>query len=55
MTINYVNSETLMVTKYPSVLFSNMLAVEDNEMSHIRNPITQLRDVYIKWVLHNKN
>ena len=44
-----------MVTKYHSVLFKKMLAVKDNEMPQIGIPITKLWDVYIKWVLHNKN
>ena len=43
-----------MVTEYHSVLFLKILAVKDNEMSQIGIPITQLWDVYIKRVLHNK-
>ena len=43
-----------MVKKYPPGLFSKMLAVEDDEMSQIGIPITQLWDVYLNRVLHNK-
>ena len=44
-----------MVTKYPPGLFSKILAVEDDEMSQIGIPVTQLWDVYLNRVLHNKN
>ena len=41
--------------KYPTGLFFlNMLAVEDDEMSQIGIPITQLWYVYINKVLHNE-
>ena len=43
-----------MVTKYPPGLFSKMLAVENDEMSQIRIPITHLWGVYLNRVLHNK-
>ena len=43
-----------MFTKYPPGLFKKMLAVEDDEMSQIRIPITQLWDVHLNRVLHNK-
>ena len=43
-----------MVTKYPPGLFSKILAVEDDEMSQIGIPVTQLWDVYLNRVLHNK-
>ena len=43
-----------MVKKYPPGLFSKMLAVEDDEMSQIGILITQLWDVYLNRVLHNK-
>ena len=35
-----------MVTKYPPVLFSQLLAVEDGEMSQTGISIIQLRDIY---------
>ena len=37
-----------------SVILKKIVAVKDNEMSQIRIPITQLWDVYIIGVLHNK-
>ena len=44
-----------MVKKYPPVLFSQMLAVEDGERSQIGIYITQLWDIYLNKVIHNKN
>ena len=43
-----------MAIKYPPGLFSKMLAVEDDGMSQVGIPITQLWDVYLNRVLHNK-
>ena len=43
-----------MITKYPAGLFLKMLAAEDDEMSQIGIPITQLWDDYLDRVLHNK-
>ena len=44
-----------MVTKYPSGLFSRMMAVEDGGMSQIWIFITRLQNIYLNLVLHNKN
>ena len=43
-----------MVTKYSPGLFSQLLAVEDGEMSQTRISITQLRDIYFNRFVHNK-
>ena len=43
-----------MFTKYRPGLFTQMLAVEDGEMSQIWISITQLRDIYLNRVVHNK-
>ena len=43
-----------MVTKYPPGLFSQLLAVEDGEMSQTGISITQLRDIYFNRFVHNK-
>ena len=43
-----------MVTKYPPGLFSQLLAVEDGEMSQTGISITQLRDIYFNRFFHNK-
>ena len=54
MTINYVNSENLWLQNTIQCYLKKILAVKDNEMSQIGIAITQLWDVYIKGVLHNK-
>ena len=43
-----------MVTQYPPWLFSQLLAVEDDEISQTGISITQLRDIYINTFVHNK-
>ena len=43
-----------MVTKYSSRLFSQLLDVEDGEMSQTGISITQLRDIYFNKFVHNK-
>ena len=43
-----------MFAKYPPGLFSQMLVLEDGEMSQIGLPITQLRGIYINSVIYNK-
>ena len=43
-----------MVIKYPSRLFSQLLAVVDGEMSQTGISITQLRDIYVNRFVHNK-
>ena len=43
-----------MVTKFPAGLLKKMLAVEDDEMSQIGIPITELWDVYLNRVLQNR-
>ena len=43
-----------MITKYAPKSFLQMLAVVDGEMSQTGIYITQLRDIYINRVLHNK-
>ena len=43
-----------MVTKYPPGLISQLLAVEDGEMSQTGISITQLRDIYFNRFVHNK-
>ena len=43
-----------MVTKYPPRLFSQWLAVEDDEMSQTGISITQLRDIYFNRFVHIK-
>ena len=43
-----------MVTQYPPWLFSQLLAVEDDEISQTEISITQLRDIYINTFVHNK-
>ena len=43
-----------MVTKYPPGLFSQLLAVEDGEMSQTGIFITQLRNIYFNGFVHNK-
>ena len=42
-----------MVTKYPPGLFSQLLAVEDGEMSQTGIPITQLWNIYFNRFVHN--
>ena len=44
-----------MVTKYPPWLFSQLLAVEDGEMSQTGISITQLRDIHFNKFVHNEN
>ena len=44
----------LMYAKYPLGLFSQLLAVEDGEMSQTGISITQLRDIYFNRFVHNK-
>ena len=43
-----------MVTKYPPGLFSQLLAVEDGEMSQTGIFIAQLQDIYFNRFVHNK-
>ena len=43
-----------MVTKYLPWLLSPILALVDGEMSQIELSITQLRDIYVNMVIHNK-
>ena len=54
MTIDYVASEMLWLQNTLQGYFQKMLAVEDDGMSQIRISITQLWDVYLNRVLHNK-
>ena len=54
MTIDYANSEMLWLQNTFQGYFQSILAVEDYEMSQIGIPITQLWDVYLHRVLHNK-
>ena len=42
------------VYKIPPGLFSQMLALEHSEMSQIGLSITQLRDIYLNRIIHNK-
>ena len=45
-----------MITKYPpGGLLSQLLAVEDGEMSQTGISITQLRDIYFNRFVNNKN
>ena len=55
MTIDYVKSEMLWLQNTIQGYFQTMLVVEDDEMSQIGITITQLWDVNINRVLHNKN
>ena len=43
-----------MVTKYTPLLFLQLLAVEDGEMSQTEISITQLRDNNFNRFVHNK-
>ena len=43
-----------MVTKYPPGLSSQLLAVEDGEMSQTGIFVTQLQDIYFNRFVHNK-
>ena len=43
-----------MVTKYPPGLFSQLLAVEDVDLSRTGISITQLQDIYFNRFVHNK-
>ena len=53
VTIDYVNSEMLWLQNSPQGYFKK-LAVEDDEMSQIGIPITELWDVCLNRVLQNK-
>ena len=44
-----------MITEYSPGLLSQMLAVEEGDMSQIGTSITQLRDIYLNKVVHNNN
>ena len=59
MTVYHVNNEMLwlqnIITKYITGLFSQLFAVEENEISKWGISISQLWDIYIKRSVRSKN